>query len=315
MEAIDLVGALNQFPDCKVPSINIAVIDTGIDIIRKKGNVSYHPELIGRVIDTESAYKKTGVLDVDKDGHGTHVSGTIAAIQNNNIGIAGIHPSAMLNIYKLCARMGNCLDNITLANMIMSAVDKGARVINLSIGSNNDIGGFIERAIQYAGQQNPPVIVVAAAPETSFPDAIYPATYSLTYDNVIAVTSSTVDDKLATYAITGNYLTIAAPGGQGAGKKGNCLSSVDDCILSLYKHGTLTELQGTSMAAPHVTGVVALMLSVNPNLSACQVRSTLIRTVSAFSAPANGFPGNGILNASKAVQAVKQGNVDCISLP
>lgn len=305
MRAIDLVGALDQFPNCQAAPVKIAIIDTGVD--------DQHPELNGRVFSTFTTRGKTAK---DQNGHGTFIAGIVGANQNNSFGIAGIHPNADLMIYKFTNNSKNIYDllsknQLNYSKLIKKAVDEGARVINLSSGFKTDLLLIIKDAVEYAANHNPPAIIVAGAWE-SYPvtdNVIYPAYYALTYDNVIAVTASTVNNTFPDiYADPGNYITIAAPGGLAIG---DCSPTEDDCILSLWptiggekRLGGYNEGWGTSYAAPHVAGVVALMLSANPNLTPLQIKAILINTSSRFSPPDDGLE-YGILNARKAVECAK----------
>jgi hypothetical protein len=303
---INLEDALNQFINCKFPSIHVAVVDTGID--------ADHPSLDGKII-----YGKSDTLDnsliEDVDGHGTHVAGIIASIGT----YPGVHPNARLGIYKV-SNAGTFLDQSIMKWMIKDAVDAGARVINVSLGKEFDLLGQIKAAVEYAENHDPPVVIVAAAGEKKdgtpgYDGDYYPAAYAETHSNVIAVAASTPDHELGYYVITGNYITIVAPGGAGKG----CLTERVDCIWSLGLEGGDAELEGTSVAAPHVTGVIALMLSANPFLTPGQIKSILVCTSTKIIPPPsrNGEPifGDnkkiGILNASDAVKWAEANIFEC----
>jgi hypothetical protein len=326
MLRINLVGALNQFPNCQATPIKIAIIDTGVN--------ASHPELQGKIIPGGySVGKNIG----DKNGHGTHIAGTIAAIQNNFIGISGIHPNAQLVIYKAVNdpdgynakfRAGFTRSPIeNVADFIIDAVQvQHVKVINISMGVDKDLvwnpigpdyltckphetedftcGGTLEHAITIAEQNE--VMIVVAAGNTGNEGFIYPAAYARTHSNVIAVVASTTNDTLANYSTTGDYITVAAPGGNGV----RCQSGLDDCILSLGLRGRYVENQGTSMAAPHVTGVVALMLSANDQLSPEDIRNIIRDEVTPYSSlpidRTEGTYGQGILNAMKVVMRAFQ---------
>jgi hypothetical protein len=310
MRKIYLVKALNKFPACVVFPVKIAVIDTGAD--------SDHPDLVGHIAGSET---KVGPDAEDQLGHGTHVAGIIGATQNNFIGIAGIHPHPRLLIYKFTDKKRiNGNGAISLNKLIKLAVNRGAKVINLSIGAPYDFEkrppGFIpppcyphdparlcllpllEDAIKYARDRG--VVIVAASDNTGSDGYTYPAAYATKYSNVIAVASSTAANKLASYSTTGSWVTISAPGGSGS-----CVAGVHDCILSLGLDGGYQELLGTSMAAPHVTGVVALMISINPDLTPAQIRNIIKKTASPFAVTPARQAGAGILNAAAAVNTAK----------
>ena len=266
----------------------------------------------------------------DINGHGTHIAGIIAAIPNNGIGIAGIHPHARLSIYKYSDQPLNLVkralnrDTILqhaydIAFLIREAVDNGDEVISISTGVPYDVNltlgkkaftfcnpdkpscrGELRLAVEYAAEHG--VVIVAASPEYQKERYKYPAAFAAIYNNVIAVTASTPSDTLAPYSTTGAFITIAAPGGAGT----SCLGGEDDCILSLGLDGSYAENQGTSMAAPHVTGVVALMLSANSTLQPADIKFIITDTATDFATLPDGSAGAGIINAKVAVLAAMQ---------
>jgi hypothetical protein len=353
MAEVNLVGALDQFPNCEVHPVKIAIIDTGVDLTRNNKVVTYHSELSdGRI-----SYTKTAVgQDVkDYNGHGTHIAEIIGAEQNDPPGIAGIHPSPELMVYKYSdewdtwyqsglevVRRGLTSEQQVIADFIKDAVDNGARVINLSVGKNYDRGparvpyigrllygpcypetttdfsceGILEDAIKYAADHNPPVIIVASAGEETdgtlgHDGYTYPAAYARKYPNVIAVASSTFSKTLGKCVITGDYINVAAPGGSDVG----CNDDLDDCIFGLGLNNGDAGKEGTSFAAPHVTSVVALMLSANSDLKPIEVRNIIECTATDFTSPSlqpNSLPDKvGILNASEAVRMAMEGTTEC----
>jgi subtilisin family serine protease len=311
MVSIHLVEALNQFGGCFPFPVSIGVIDTGADLD--------HPELIGRIVRSVTA---VGGNAEDINGHGTRVTGIIAAIPSNGIGIAGLHPHASLSIYKYTNQNPpehRLLRILNTAILIREAVENGDDVINISSGFASDVkltasglayvgcnperprcDGELKRAVEYARDHG--VMVVVAGPETGQVNKKYPAAFSTLYENVIAVTSSTPTGTLASDAVPGSFITVAAPGGEPSIVRGQqrCRSGVNDCILTLDLNGGYAERAGTSFAAPHVTGIIALMLSANPNLSPAQIRAIIVETASDFATPTNGG-GAGIINAEGAV--------------
>lgn len=314
MRAIDLTGALNQFPGCFPFPVRIAIIDTGVD--------ADHPDLQGHINRTATLIGN----DVeDISGHGTHIAGIIGAVQNNGTGIAGIHPHARLGIYKyasaasLFVRIQNWETSfqnaVNTAQLIRAAVNNGEQVVNVSSGWTFDVvptgdgriaipcepaksncNGVLRSAVQYASDNG--VIIVAASGNSGRDEAFYPAAFASTFPNVIAVAASTPDGKLALYSSTGSHITIAAPGGTDVA----CTGDGKDCVLSLWPKGSYKEMSGTSMAAAHVTGVVALMLSANPNLSPQEVKDIILHSYTDWAVDTTNA-GPGIINASRAVLA------------
>lgn len=120
---------------------------------------------------------------------------------------------------------------------------------------------------------------------------------------MIAVAASTPNNALATYSTTGAYVTLAAPGGIIPKTNNPCSLANDDCVISLWLGDQVAEASGTSQAAPHVTGVVALMLSANPDLKPFEIKGIIssVNNVTPFSSQPNRPAGNGIVNAEKAV--------------
>ena len=261
------------------PNLIIAIMDTGV--------ATDHPEFAGRLLpghnfvaDNEDPY--------DDNGHGTHVAGIAGATGNNGIGIAGISWQTKLLPVKVMNEKGSG-STTDFARGIRYAVDSGARVINISAGS--DFSTETEHdAIKYARDRG--VVVVAAAGNTPDGKPEYPAGY----DEVIAVSASSRRDSVAGFSSYGDYVDVAAPGI-------NILST----FVTNHKPGYESE-SGTSMAAPMVAGTVGLILSVNPNLNPEQVRLLLTQTADDIGDP--GFDqkaGWGRINILHALQQAPNG--------
>ena len=194
----------------------------------------------------------------DETGHGTHVSGIIAAKANNGIGIAGIAPNCRLMPIRAGFKFGGgaYLQNDDLAAAIVYAADNGARVINMSWGDT--VRAFIiEDAIEYAHVRG--CVLVAAAGNSSAAGSYYPAALK----PVISVAGLGREKQLYDASNFGATIDIAAPG---------------DEILSTALNGEYRKQSGTSMAAPHVSGVAALVLSANPDATNIEIQEKLITT-------------------------------------
>jgi len=214
----------------------------------------------------------------DDHGHGTHVAGIIAAVTNNSIGISGVAQVRVMAEKGLAYNGVGYADD--LANAIVHAVDQGARIISCSWGSSSD-SQLIYDAVRYA--TNAGALVIAAAGSTGNNERHYPAAYS----EVVAVTATNEKDKPAGFTTYGDWVDIAAPG---------------TSVYSTFLWDTYVSFSGTSMAAPHVAGVAALVWSEYPYLSNEQVRSQLL--ITADDLGAKGFDvyyGYGRVNARKAV--------------
>jgi subtilisin len=257
----------------------VAVLDTGVDRNHEdlKNNVWKNTkEIENNNIDDDG----NGYVDdaygwnfdgnnnntLDKEGHGTHVSGTIAATKNNT-GVTGIaYDSQIMSVKVLDDEGSGSYDSI--ANGIRYAVNNGAKVINMSLGGGA-ASKTLESAIEYASGKG--VVVVMAAGNSGGSSPINPASYANKYG--IAVGAVDKDGSLANFSnrAGSNELTyVTAPGVS---------------IYSTLPNNNYASYSGTSMAAPHVAGVVALMLSANPNLNDSQVRQILAETSTSPSQP------------------------------
>lgn len=210
--------------------------------------------------------------DLDFSFHGSHVAGTILASTDNGTGIAGLSWNARLVTGRALGFAGGNLDDIMSAVAWMAgdgSTEAGSLsasnrpgVVNLSLGSATLCSDFEQDVINFAVNQG--VIVVAAAGNDGGPVGS-PANCS----GVIAVAASDAAGDLATYSSFGNEIDVVAPGGEQT-------FAQEDGVLSLYAdwgdgNPPYIFYQGTSMAAPHVAGVVSLMLEVNPSLSTSDI--------------------------------------------
>ena len=194
----------------------------------------------------------------DETGHGTHVSGIIAARMNNGLGIAGIAPNCRLMPLRAGFKYGGgaYLQNDDLAAAIVYAADNGARVINMSWGDT--VRAFIiEDAIEYAHHRG--CVLVGAAGNSAAVGSYYPAALT----PVISVAGLGQEKQLYDGSNFGATLDIAAPAEE---------------ILSTALNGDYRRRSGTSMAAAHVSGVAGLVLSANPHATHLEVQDKLVTT-------------------------------------
>ncbi len=286
--------------------INVAVIDTGIELthIDLQGNIS------SISYDTESNSSPSQIFEE----HGTHVSGTIGAIKDNNTQVVGVAPKAtLISVSNSFAPTSN--SRIKRADGINWAWQNGADIINNSWGSSVQFE-VIDDAINNAlinGRNGKGTIIVFAtgndngsvnSPANSNPD-------------ILSVGSITSSGSRSSFSNFGNELDVVAPGSG---------------IYSTLLNNTIGPLSGTSMAAPHVSGIAALILSVNPNLTGLEVRDIIEKTsqkISSFSyTNVSGRPngtwnsqvGYGLVDAFAAVveanKLVIQGSEQiCIGTP
>ena len=250
----------------------VAVLDTGVDYNHDdlKNNIwTNDGEIAGNGIDDDG----NGYIDdfygwnfdgnnnntIDVDGHGTHVSGTIAG-ENNGFGVTGIAYDSQIMPVKVLDDTGSGT-NTAVAEGIYYAVDNGADVINLSLGGSLP-SSEVSEAVKYASDQG--VTVVMAAGNSGGQTPLYPARYANQYG--IAVGAIDENEDMASFsnrAGTQELTYVTAPG-------------VD--IYSTLPDNRYESYSGTSMATPHVAGVVALMLSANPNLDSNSIRQILEET-------------------------------------
>ena len=279
------------------PNLVIGVIDTGVDY--------NHPDLVGNIwtnpgeiandgIDNDNngyiddvrgwdfAYNDNNPSDVD--GHGTHVSGTIAGKGNNGVGVTGVAWNAKIMPVKFLNDSGSG----TLSNAILAidyATAKGVKLTNNSWGG----GGYSQAlydSINAAG--NAGALFIAAAgnsAQNADVNPMYPAGYNLA--NIISVASTTRTDALSSFSNYGlTSVDLGAPGSD---------------IYSTTPNNTYSTYNGTSMASPHVAGAAALLWSQNPTWTAQQVKNTLMNTGDAISSLAGKTVSGKRLNIFKAL--------------
>ncbi|OFI39987.1 peptidase S8 [Arthrobacter sp. SW1] len=209
--------------------------------------------------------------------HGTHVAGTVAAVTGNATGVAGVAPDAKVVPVRVLGKCGGMLSDIADAIIWSSggtvsgipANANPADVINMSLGGGGTCASTYQNAINSAVSRGT-AVVVAAGNEGTNASSSQPANCS----NVVTVAASNNSGGLSYYSNYGSVVDITAPGGDTRQSGGG--------ILSTLNSGTTTPAsasyawyQGTSMATPHVAGLVALMKTANPALTPAQVESTL----------------------------------------
>ncbi|WP_332878059.1 S8 family peptidase [Massilia sp. S19_KUP03_FR1] len=239
--------------------------------------------------------------DQSSSWHGTHVAGTIAAKANNGIGVAGVAYNAKIVPVRVLGKCGGYTSDIAdgiiwssgglLFGVTMNP--NKARVLNLSLGGGGSCAATMQTAINGARSRGA-VVVVAAGNAAMDASNFTPANCA----GVITVAATNRSGARASYSNVGSIVDVAAPGGDASAG-----------ILSTLNGGTrapagdaYASYSGTSMAAPHVAGVVALMLSKNPALTPDQVDVVLKSSARAFPAACSGC-GAGIVDATAALSA------------
>jgi len=253
--------------------ILVAVIDSGVALS--------HPELAGRLVPGWD-YVHDDATPEDEHGHGTTVTGVIAANTDNGQQVAGVTWGTRVLPLKVLDQNGDGNDS-DVARAIIEAADRGAQVINLSLGGPTS-SQTLQEAVDYA--HNKGVVIVAASGNEHAP-VLYPAAC----DGVIAVGATREDGGVASFSNYGPELDVVAPG---------------DLVLGISRDGWSTHIaKGTSFAAPHVSGLAALLLSVAPGLANQDVER-LITAQAVDQGPAGWDPdyGHGLVNARDSLCAL-----------
>jgi len=265
----------------------VAVLDTGI--------LPQHPDLSGVKIvkgrNFASDQSPTNYTDDATDlSHGTMVAGIIAAMTNNGVGIAGINWNvSIMPVRVMSSKSGGTV--AAVGQGIRWAVDNGAHVINMSLAWDASYTtSFVNQQIEYAVSKG--VVLVAGAGNDSGR-----ITMPASHPDVIAVGAVDRNKRITWYSNYGSQLDVVAPGGDTRGGQANGILSTDIVNRRLgYSYQ-----QGTSFAAPHVTGIVALMYSAGIT-DASEIRELLRHTAEDLGTP--GFDiyyGYGLVNAYAAV--------------
>ncbi len=260
--------------------IGVAILDTGI--------YCDHPDLI--VIGGTNTIDATGHCS-DGSGHGTHVAGTVAAL-DNNLGVVGVAPDVDLYAVKVLDDGGGG----TVASVVAGiewAVDQDISIINMSLGGGHH--QTLQLAIQDA--YNEGVLLVASAGNSGpRPNSV---SYPARYPEVIAVSATDINDGFPNFSSRGSQVELAAPG----------VSILSTLPANRYGYGS-----GTSMASPHVAGVAALVRATDPALSNVEIRKILQDTAEDIGLSSD-RQGYGLVRADLAVAKALENQPDPIPDP
>jgi serine protease len=286
------------------PTTIVAVIDTGV-AYEDFGRYKLAPDLAGTTFVQGWDFVNNDAHPNDDQGHGTHVTGTIAQTTNNSFGCAGIAYGVSIMPLKVLNSSGSGTEQ-DVADAIHYAADHGAKIVNMSLGSSSP-STVMEQAVNYAYSKG--VTLVAATGNDNALGAMavnYPGAYA----NVIAVGATRFDNHVTWYSNKGPQIDIVAPGGDlsvdqnGDGYGDGILQNDFNLNTKNVKDFGFWFLSGTSMATPHVAGVAALLYDQgvhDPDL----IKAILQQTARDLEAP--GFDcdtGWGLLNAAAALALV-----------
>jgi len=273
----------------------VAVIDTGVNYTHPdlEDNIFVHDELQavipGNIIGWDFGNKDNDPMDIESGTHGTHVAGTIAAVDNTE-GVIGVCPECKImpiQVFVNVTKTTVGAPTTAIAEGVRFAVDNGADVINMSLGGPS-FSEAMSEAVQYAIDND--VVVVAAAGNSGHQSN--QISYPAGYDGVISVARINRYGEKANTSQYGSWIDISAPGSQ-----------IWSTIGAEGADGYNTK-SGTSMASPHVAGVAGLMRAQNPGMSPVQVEGLIKRTSTSMDDQNPGFIGQlgaGMVNASNAL--------------
>ena len=261
--------------------ITIAVIDSGID--------SNHPDFADRLWNDSKGnigynYIDNSYFPIDENGHGSHVSGILASNNLSYLYAKGVAPQAKIMTVKCLSKNGRGMAS-DLSKGILFAVKNGAKVINNSWGPGRHFA--IRDAVKYAVQSN--CIVVFAAGNSCCEVG---ADFAAAQDSVICVAATNEQDQIAYFSNYGEHVTLSAPG--------------VEIMSSKMGDKKWAKMDGTSMAAPHVSGLIALLMSLDSNLT--RIKIVDILTASAVDVSSEKKIGRGRIYCFEAIKLFQKNN-------
>lgn len=253
-------------------NLTVAIVDTGVQL--------NHPDLAGRVLQGYD-YVNNDADPSDDNGHGTSTSGAAAATGNNGLGMAGVTWGSFILPVKVLAANGSGSYSAISSGINYSA-DRGARVINLSLGGTLS-SSTLQSAVNYAWNKGS--VLIAAAGNNGTSQTVYPAGCS----NVVAVSAINAANTITSWSSYGSFVDLCAPG---------------ESIGTLWIGSGYVNVSGTSYSSPIVAGVASLALSANPALKNFQVVKLLTANADDLGAAGyDSYYGNGRVNAARVVAA------------
>jgi serine protease len=279
------IHAERAWEESRGRGVTVAIIDTGVSKVPDLAKTEF-------VAGYDFVNDKTAADD--DNGHGTHVAGTVAQSTNNNYGVAGIaYEAKIMPLKVLSGSGGGTISDI--AEAIRFAADNKADIINMSLGGGGE-SQVMKDAIDYA--YNKGVVIIAAAGNENNNSASYPARYA----HVIGVGATDAQGERAEFSNYGAGVDISAPGG-GHGSK-----IWQETIDPDTNTPMIAGFQGTSMAAPHVAGVAALIKSTGIT-APDEIFAVLQQSVRKIEQDPQNYYGAGHLDAAAAVKLAQTGKI------
>ncbi len=279
------IHAERAWEETRGRGVTVAIIDTGVSKV---------PDLAKTEFVAGYDFVNDKATADDDNGHGTHVAGTVAQSTNNNYGVAGIaYEAKIMPLKVLSGSGGGTISDI--AEAIRFAADNKADIINMSLGGGGE-SQVLKDAIDYA--YNKGAVIIAAAGNENSNSASYPARYA----HVIGVGATDAQGNRAEFSNYGAGVDISAPGG------GNGSKIWQETIDPDTNTPIISGLQGTSMAAPHVAGVAALIKSTGIT-TPDEVFAVLQQSVRKIEQDPQNYYGAGQLDAAAAVKLAQTGKI------
>lgn len=293
---LDVNGAYANLPNRAPKEIIVAVVDTGVD--------HNHEDLKDIMWTSKEGTHGLNTLVRDANGnatkdtmashwHGTHVAGTIAATQNNGIGIAGVANNVKIMAIRTVPDDADELDSDIVEGFLYAAKN-GAKVINCSFGKQNNEGGMVVRDTINKISKKGVLVVVSAGNDSSGPfswanndkNLKYPASFDS--DNMIVIASTASAGGFSSFSNIGpTTVDVGSPGSN---------------IYSTINNNKYSMASGTSMAAPNASGVAAMIMGYYPNLTNLEVKKVMMESVDKVSAFNGKIVSGGRLNLKSALE-------------
>jgi thermitase len=313
---LDVIGAYDVLPAVTPKEVIVAVVDTGVDHTHKDlkdvmwtnkreipnngkddDNNGYIDDVHGINTLVRDAQGRATMNTMASHWHGTHVSGTIAAEQNNGTGIAGVASNVKIMAIRTVPDDADELDS-NIVESYLYAAKNGAKIINCSFGKSKNEGGMVVRdAINKISQQGV-LVVISAGNDSSGPSSWhnndvepkYPAVFDSA--NTLVIASTTSKGTLSNFSNVGRVtVDVASPGSD---------------IYSTIPGNKYSMASGTSMAAPNASGVAAMVMGYYPNLKNVEVKALLMGTVTKVPGFESKMAAGGRLNLKAALAQGKK---------